>query len=107
MVFNYAVSFVLLIAAVVFFTGKAADYMKGYQTMPEAEKVQINIKALCRNLSVMFLTAAVIFGVTGYSEVFRELYFRWAMLGWFVLGILDLVFISKSKRYEKEVSSRN
>ena len=105
MIFCYVISAVMLVIGAAFFTGKAASYIKGYRDMPEDEKAKINIKPLCRNMSVLFFAAAVIFGITGYFETFRELYFKWAMLGWLVLCVLDLVFINKSKRYVKKSDS--
>jgi len=95
----YAISFILFITGVAFYTGKAAARIKGFQDLPEADKKAINIKPLCRNLSVMFFLAAVIFGIAGYCEPFRLGYFKLAMTGWLALCCADIVFINKSKRY--------
>lgn len=96
----YLISFVLLIVGVSFFTGIAASYIKGYANLPEEEKKKIDIKGLCRNISVLFFIAAGIFLLAGYSDVFRERYFRWFMVVWFIACGIDLWFIHKSKRYE-------
>ena len=95
----FTVSFILIIAGAVFYTGKAASYIKGYQDMPDEEKRTVNIKPLCKNLSIMFFSAAAIFGIAGYSEWFRLEYFKWTMAGWIVLCCVDVVFINKSGRY--------
>lgn len=99
MVFCYIVSFITLIMGIAFFTGKAAAYIKGYQAMPDEEKRNINIKALCKNLSVMFFLVAVIFGFAGCSPLFRLTYLKWVMVGWMVLCCADILYINKSKRY--------
>jgi len=99
MVLCYAISFITLIIGVAFYTGKAAEYIKGYQDMPEEEKRTVNIGPLCKNISVMFFLAAVIFGIAGYSEPFRSEYFKWIMTAWIALCCADIVFINKSKRY--------
>jgi hypothetical protein len=41
----------------------------------------------------------VVFGAAGFFEEFRQNYFRWAMVGWFVLGIADVIYIGKSRRF--------
>jgi len=97
----YTVACILIIAGVGFYTGKAASYIEGYRDMPDEEKKTVNIKPLCRNLSVMFFLAAAVFGIAGYSELFRLLYFKWTMTGWIVLGCADIVFINKSGHYVK------
>lgn len=107
MLFCYIVSFATLISGIIFFTGKGASYIKGYTKMSEAEKNRININALCKNLSVMFFLAAVIFAIAGYSEVFRLSYLKWIMLGWMVLGCADVLFINKSKLYTQHHSDKH
>jgi hypothetical protein len=102
MVLCYTVSIILLVIGVVFYSGKAASYIKGYQDMPGEEKKAVNINPLCKNLSAVFFLAAVIFGIAGYSEWFRLVCFKWAMIGWIVLCCADIVFINKSGRYGKK-----
>ena len=103
MVLCYMVSIILLVTGVIFYSGKAASYIKGYQNMPDKEKKAVDIKPLCKNISVLFFLAAVVFGIAGYSEGFRDVYFKWAMVGWIVLCCADIVFINKSGRYGKVV----
>jgi hypothetical protein len=95
MVLCYMVSIMLLVVGAFFYSGKAADHIKGYVDMPDEEKKAVNIKPLCKNLSVMFFLAAVIFGIAGYSEWFRLVCFKWAMIGWIALCCVDIVFINK------------
>jgi len=99
MVLCYTVACALIIAGAVFYTGKAASYIKGYQDMPDEEKKTVNIKPLCKNISAMLFLAAAIFGIAGYSESFRSEYFNWAMIGWIALCCADVAFINKSGRY--------
>ena len=68
----------------------------------DEEKRAVNIKPLCKNLSVMFFLAALIFGIAGLSELFRASYFKWFMVGWIVLCCADIVFINKSGLYVKK-----
>ncbi|MCL1835685.1 MAG: DUF3784 domain-containing protein [Oscillospiraceae bacterium] len=101
MVICYMAAAMLLVVGVAFLTGKAPVFIKAYRLMPEEEKEKINIKPLCRNLSAAFLIAAAIFGAAGYSEVFRLIYFKWAVVGWLALCCADIAYIGKSKRYIK------
>ena len=105
MVLCYVAAVIMLIAGIVFFTGKAASYIKGYQTMPEEEKRNINIKPLCRNISVVLFAAAIIFGIAGYSELFRSEYMKWAILGWLIAGCADVIYIGKSGRFINNAAS--
>ena len=104
MVFCYLTAIIMIVIGSVFFTGKAASYIKGYQMTPEDEKKNIDIKALCRNISAMFFIAAAIFALAGFSELFRTAYFRWAMVGWLVLGCADVLYLNKSKRFVTEAA---
>jgi hypothetical protein len=90
---------IMLVIGIAFYTGKAVKYIKGYQDMEEKEKNNIKIDVLCKNMSLMFFLVAAILGAAGYSEVFRQYYFRWFVLAWFVLGIADIVYIGKSRRF--------
>ena len=96
------VSLGLYLIGVYFFTGRAAARIKGYRDMPEGEKKNINIKALCRNISAMFFLAATIFLAAEFSQAFRQGYLKWAMAGWLALGCADVLFINKSGRYVKK-----
>jgi len=97
----YTVACILVIVALAFYTGRAVSCIEGYSDLPDEEKKAANIKPLCRNVSVMFFLSAVIFGIAGYSELFRLLYFKWAMVGWIALCCADIVFINKSGAYTK------
>jgi len=97
--FCLLVAIALIAVGIAFFTGKAMKYVKDYQRMDEEEKANIKIRPLCKNISVMFFIAAVIFAISGFSETFRHDYFTWCMVGWFALGVADTVYIGKSKRF--------
>jgi 4-hydroxybenzoate polyprenyltransferase len=89
----------MVVIGFTFFTGMAVNFIKEYQDMEEKEKQNIKIGVLCKNISLMFFIASVIFAIAGASEVFRQDYFRWVILGWLVLGTADVIYIGKSKRF--------
>jgi hypothetical protein len=97
----YTVACILIVAGILFYTGKAASYIEGYRDMPEEEKRAVNIKPLCKNVSIVFFLAAVIFAIAGYSALFRLEYLKWTMICWIALCCADIVFINKSGLYVK------
>jgi 4-hydroxybenzoate polyprenyltransferase len=97
--FCFVISAAMLIIGYAFYTGMAVKFIKDYQDMEEKEKQNIKIGVLCKNISILFFIVSVIFGIAGFSEVFRQIYFRWVMLGWFALGAADVIYIGKSKRF--------
>lgn len=99
MIFCYIISAAAFTAGIMFYTGKAARYIKGYTSLTEDEKKKIDIKALCKTASIVFFTATVIFGIAGYSNIFRELYLKWGMVALYIIGTADVIYISKSKRF--------
>jgi uncharacterized membrane protein len=105
MALSYAVSVLMFIIGMAFFTGVAPAYMKGFQIMSEEEKGNINIKALCRHVSVLFFLTAAIFAIAGFSEVFRQTYFAKVMVGWAILCFVNVLYISRSKRFITEHDS--
>ena len=98
-VFFFVIAAIIFVVGIAFFTGKAAKYIKDYQNMEEKEKNNIKIGVLCKNISLLFFIATLIFGIAGFSEVFRQDYFKWVIIGWFVLGAADVIYIGKSKRF--------
>jgi hypothetical protein len=49
----YTVFFILIIAGVLFYTGRAASCIMDYQDMPDEEKRTVKIELLCKNVSIM------------------------------------------------------
>jgi 4-hydroxybenzoate polyprenyltransferase len=99
MAFCFVISIAMLVIGFGFFTGMALNFINDYQNMEEKEKQNIKTEVLCKNISLMFFMASVIFGIAGFSEVFRQGYFKWVILGWFALGVADVIYINKSKRF--------
>ncbi len=97
----YCITFgmIFLIAGGMFFTGTALRFIEDWQRIPQEEKDQIRIIPLCRNAGVMLALAGIVFIAAGCFPRFRELMFRWTMIGWMALCAADLVYIEKSERY--------
>lgn len=102
MLYSFTFGILFLACAVAFFNGYALRWIKGWQSLPQAEQEQIRILPLCRNIGGMLALAAAAFFAAGLSPAFREGGFRWAMIGWLILSGLDVWFIGKSGRYQKK-----
>lgn len=71
-----------------------------WKKMPEDERAGINIRPLCYNIGALIALCGFVFLVSGVFSFFRENFFIWAMIAWFVVGGVDIYYISKSKRYK-------
>ena len=99
MIFCYLASAVSFAFAVLVFFGRGASYVTGYSMISSPGKSVPRFGALCKNLSVLFLAVAVFFALTGYSETFRLVYFRWGFLALMFACVADVMYISQSKKF--------
>ena len=67
--------------------------------MPEEEKDKIRIRPLCLNIGGMIMLCGLVFLLKGLLADVSSNWFTIAMVVWMVLGMVDVRFISKSKRY--------
>ncbi len=89
-----------LAAGFIFFIGKGPQLISAWRNMPEEEKATIHIKPLCHNVGFMFALCGVIFLAGGFSPFFKDNFFVFGMIAWFVLCGVDFFHISKSPRYQ-------
>ena len=106
MIFCAIVALCLAVLGVAFFTGHAARYIKGYRELPEQEKQGIRIRALLRNVSVMFFAMAGIFAAAALFEAFRLGYLKYALGAWAALVCADVLYIERSGRYVKRKAAK-
>ncbi len=93
---------IFLIAGFVFFIGKGHVLLSAWKNMPEEEKSTIHIVPLCHNIGIMFALCGLIFLISGASAFFKDNFFIWCMIIWFVLCGVDFFHISKSPRYQNK-----
>ncbi len=98
-----------IILGVVFsFAGYFFAFRKGYKhlfawkKMSDKEKSRIQIKALSRNIGGMIMLNGVIFLIKGLWQRFDNHCFTIAIIAWFIAAALDLIYISRSKRYIRQ-----
>ncbi len=96
-----ALLFVLL--AIVFFCGKCAFLIAGYNTASPEEKANVDEKALCRAMGGMMLACAACFGVLMLSDVLQSMALLWIGLAAFILVIIvGVVYMNTSKKVKRK-----
>ena len=90
-----------IVFGLLFGFGKLYTHISVWKNMPQEEKEKIDIVPLCRNIGEVILLSGIIFLLKGLCPSFTNHWFRGVMLAWLIVAILDILYISKSKRYKK------
>ena len=98
---------IFLVVGFMFFMGKLHIHLKAWKNMPEDEKNKIRIKELCRNLGEVIMLSGIIFLLNGFIPSAKNHWFTIAIIAWLLVAGLDLLYIHKSKRYEKKGGNDN
>ena len=86
---------------ILFAKGKIHIYISSWKSMPQKEKDKVNIVPLCRNVGEVIGLSGILFLLNGFWTGFREHWFAASMIAWLIVAGLDVMYISKSARYEK------
>lgn len=98
---------IFLITGFLFALGKLHVHLKAWKMMPDDEKNKIRIKELCRNLGEVIMLSGIIFLINGFVPEGKSHWFLIAMIAWLVVAGVDLLYIQKSKKYEKNGGKKN
>ncbi|WP_296924989.1 DUF3784 domain-containing protein [uncultured Megasphaera sp.] len=90
-----------LLAGVLFACGKVHIHLSNWKNMPSEEKEKIDIVPLCRNVGAIIMLSGVIFLIKGLWSGFTGHWFTLTMVAWFMVAGADLLYIEKSRRYQK------
>lgn len=93
---------IFFIAAILFGGGWGFNLIKAWRNSPQAEKDKINLSRLGKSIFAEFFLAGLIILAAGLFENFRLHYFIWFMAGWFLLTILNLYLMQKTKWYMRK-----
>ncbi len=69
--------------------------------MSPKEKEKLDIMPLCRNIGEVIMLNGLIFLMRGLWADFSEHWFTAAIIAWFLVAGVDLLYIEKSRRYQK------
>lgn len=92
---------VFTVAGFLFACGKLHIHLSNWKNMPEEEKESIDIVPLCHNVWAIITLSGLIFLAKGVWIGFTSTLFTLTMIAWFVVAALDLLYIEKSRRYQK------
>lgn len=106
MIFCIVFGAAFLVLGILFYVGKAMFLIPGWTQMTKQEKVEIRIVPLCKNVGSLIALSGIILLCGAAFPGFMETGLRWAMIGWLVLCVLNLLFISRSGRYTANPEKR-
>lgn len=92
---------VFTIAGFLFACGKLHIHLSNWKNMPDEEKEKIDIVPLCHNVGAIITLSGLIFLLKGLWADFTGSWFTITMVVWFIVAALDLLYIEKSRRYQK------
>ena len=97
-----AVAAVFVVLGIVFFLGKGAGLVAGYNTASEEEKSRIDEKKLLRAMAVFMFVLAGCFILSALSAIFNVKALIWIGQALFVVSlIIGLVCLNTKNRFKK------
>ena len=100
---HLAVVLLFVALAVVFWRGKGASLIAGYNTASEEERMGTDEQKLCRFMSKLMLALALCWLVAASSEVFHLRALLWAGIALFLVVIVaGLIYANTGNRFEKD-----
>ena len=91
-----------LTAGILFGAGRLLGHIPAWRAMPPDEKAKIRIGPLCRNIGAVIGLSGLLFLMNGICPAFRGRGFSVAMILWVIAAAADVLWIGKSRRYQKE-----
>lgn len=90
---------IFMTIGVLFALGKGHIHLAAWKSMPQEEKDKIKIMPLCRNIGKIITLNGVIFMIKGLYPGDENHWFVISMIIWLIIAGLDVMYITKSKRY--------
>lgn len=103
LIVNIFVILMFVILGIMFATGKGADLVAGYNTMPKEEKEKVDQKALCKYMTLLMFILAACWTVFSVGIEISKMWLVWCGAGSF-LGIIIffVIFLNTGKRLQKK-----
>lgn len=97
-----AVVLLFLLLGVLFWRGKGAGLIAGYNTMSPWEKARIDERKLCRFMGKLMFALAACWAVAASGEIFRTAALLWAgMALFFATVIAGVIYANTGDRFKK------
>lgn len=88
--------------AILFFLGKGANLIAGYNTSSPQEKSKYDEKALCRFMGKLMLSLAGCFLLCGVAELFQTMALLWLGMALFLLlTVAGAIYANTGNRFRK------
>lgn len=103
-VITFMIFVVFLILAVVLSKGKGANFIAGYNTMPESEKAKYDEVAMCKFMGKMmygFSFSVLLWGISALLD--NQLYFVIGMIIFVLFMVWTLVYFNTGNRFKKNI----
>ena len=93
---------VLILFGILFYFGKGADLIAGYNTLPAKEKAESDVKKLCKYMSKLMFALAACWLVIASSEIFKKMFLLWIGLGLFMfVALFGAIYMNTGNRFKK------
>ena len=83
-------------AGFLFASGKLHVHLTSWKNMSPKEKEKLDIMPLCRNIGEVIMLNGLIFLMRGLWADFSEHWFTAAIIAWFLVAGVDLLYIEKA-----------
>ena len=91
--------FIFLILGIVFFCGKGAVLIAGYNTAKANEKKKYDEKALCRSVGVMMFAMAACTLISAVTIVYDNFFPSWFGCALFpVVAVIGIIYVNLSSK---------
>ncbi|HIX96697.1 MAG TPA: DUF3784 domain-containing protein [Candidatus Alistipes avistercoris] len=101
----FAVFFLVL--GVIFFLGRGARLIAGYNTMPKEERARYDEKALCRFMGKLMFYCAVCMLLMGADKIHPHQGFGGAGMIWLAIGaVAAVIYANTGNRFLKKPPQR-
>ncbi len=94
---------VIIVFGILTATGWLLPHLSSWKAIDAKEKEKIRVAPLCHNIGAMMGVAGVIFILYALITPYTQTAFTLTIGAWFVVAIVDIVYIAKSKRYRNEM----
>ena len=102
LIFHGIVIILFVILGVVFFRGKGAFLIAGYNTSSPAEKGKTDEKALCKAMGKLMFVLAACWLLIALSSLLNLMFLLWIGQGlFFVITIAFVIYANTGNRFKK------
>ena len=101
LIIHLAVVLIFVALGVLFWNGKGAFLIAGYNTMPKTEKAKLDEKKLCRFMGKFMFVLAACWLVIASNEIFKTMVLLWVGLAlFFAATLVGIIYANTGGRFK-------